>query len=106
MNRSYMIAVAVVLAAACSEHTAPTPGGTSVSVQDNQFNPQQANVGVGATVTWTWAGSNQHNVTFSDGPASSTQVTGTYQRQFAAAGNYSYLCTVHGAFMSGTVVVQ
>lgn len=99
-------ALAAVVLAACSEHTAPAAGGNTVSVQDNAFSPVALSVATGTTVTWNWAGANQHNVTFDDGPASSTQTSGTYQRQFTAAGAYPYECTVHGAAMSGTVTVQ
>lgn len=108
MIRSIPVAALALLGlAACSEHTAPAAAGDStVSVQDNLFNPQQASVTVGTTVTWTWTGSNQHNVTFNGGPASPTQTAGQYTRQFTAAGTFPYLCTVHGASMSGTVVVQ
>ena len=61
----------------------------------------------GTEVTWTWAdGSVQHNVTFADGPASTTKSSGTYARTFDVAGSFPYLCTIHGASMSGTVVVQ
>lgn len=100
-----LAALAAALVAACSEHTAPNTGGNPVSVQDNAFAPASVNVATGTTVTWTWAGANQHNVTFDDGPASATQTSGTYQRQFTVAGSYPYECTVHGAAMSGTVVV-
>jgi plastocyanin len=103
----HLAVLALVALAACSEHTAPGAGGDStVSVQDNLFSPQQATVSVGTTVTWTWTGSNQHNVTFNGGPASPTQTAGQYQRLFTAPGSYPYLCTVHGALMSGTVVAE
>jgi plastocyanin len=64
-------------------------------------------VAVGATVTWTWGSnaSNGHNVTFAGGPASDTQVSGTFQRTFNTAGTFSYQCTVHGP-MTGEVRVQ
>jgi plastocyanin len=37
---------------------------------------------------------------------SSTQASGTYAFTFTTAGSYSYICGVHGASMSGRVVVQ
>jgi plastocyanin len=79
--------------------------GNDVTVSDNYFSPAATTVAVGA-VTWTWAGSSSHNVTFDDGIASPTQATGTYSRHFSAAGTYSYHCTIHGAAMSGTVTVK
>jgi len=102
-----LTAVLAALVAACSEHTAPSDGAaTSVAVEDDRFTPQQFSVAAGGSVTWVWRGSNLHNVTFDDGPASATRQDGQYQRQFGAAGTYPYHCTIHGLSMSGAVVVQ
>lgn len=108
MHRTLIVTSALtVLLAACSERSGPTDGGSAnVAVQDNVFTPQQFSVAQGGTVTWDWRGNNLHNVTFDDGPASSTQTGGQYQRQFSAPGTYPYHCTVHGLAMSGSVVVQ
>ena len=73
---------------------------------DNFFNPTSQRVAVGGTVTWTWAGQIGHNVTFSSGMNSSTQSAGTFDRDFPDAGAFDYLCTIHGASMSGTIVVE
>jgi len=59
-------------------------------------------------VTWTWAGGS-HSVESTGSPSfttSSTQASGTYAFTFTTAGSYSYICGVHGASMSGRVVVQ
>jgi plastocyanin len=93
------------LLAACSEHTGPDARASNVSVEDNRFIPQQFSVATGGAVTWVWRGSNLHDVTFDDGPASVAQENGQYQREFSAAGTYRYHCTVHGLSMSGSVVV-
>lgn len=106
MTRRWLGVVMVLAAAACSEHTSPPNNTASVSVQDNQYSPAAATVAVGTTVTWTWTGANQHDVTFSGGPASPTQASGTYQRTFNSAGTFNYQCSVHGAFMSGSVTVN
>ncbi len=106
VERVLMTALAVVAAASCSSHTAPTIHTNQVSVQDNFFTPQQVTVAVGDSVTFTWAGAVQHNVTFNDGPASVSQQTGTYKRVFTATGTYPYHCTIHGLSMSGTIVVN
>jgi plastocyanin len=102
--------VAPLVLLACSEHAATTtPVETSsmtVSVEDNRFTPPQLALAAGGTASWAWGGNNQHNVTFDDGAASSTQQRGQYARQFATAGTYRYHCTVHGAAMSGTVEVR
>jgi len=80
--------------------------GNAVRVADNSFTPSATTVPPGTTVTWTWAGARQHNVTFDDGTASATQASGTFQRTFAAAGSYAYHCTIHGSVMSGVVTVR
>jgi len=114
----------VVLAAACSGGgTEPAANGntggtggtggnpndpvstTSVTVEDNQFNPKPIAVAVGATVTWTWSATNAHNVTFASGASSATQTTGAFSRQFPAAGTFTYQCTQHSG-MTGSVLVQ
>lgn len=100
------------IAGACGDGNleGPPAGGAAatneVRVSNNFFDPASRTVPVGTVFTWRWsAGSVLHNVTFNDGPASATQSSGTYQRTFSAAGSYPYLCTIHGAAMSGTVTV-
>ena len=107
-----IIAVAVLVAAGCSDHSgpdttddAPPPTSQSVNVQDNQFVAATVRVASGGTVRWTWRGGSPHNVTFADGPTSATQSNGTFERSFETAGTHRYHCTVHGQSMSGTVTV-
>jgi len=79
---------------------------TSITVRNNFFDPAATTVGVGSSVTWTWAqGATDHNVTFNDGTTSPTQATGGYVRLFAAAGTFPYRCTIHPG-MNGTVTVR
>ena len=86
----------------------PPPGANEVNVGDNFYDPSARTVASGTTVTWTWTGGNPHSVTFDAGGASSAvMTTGTFDRTFATAGQFTYFCTVHGAsVMSGTVTVQ
>jgi plastocyanin len=79
---------------------------TDVSVVDDAFRPAATTVPVGSAVTWTWNGTQQHNVTFDDGPASATQGSGKFVRTFATAGTYKYHCTIHGPAMAGSVTVR
>jgi plastocyanin len=82
-----------------------TPEG-DVLVRNDFFDPSELQVQAGATVVWTWASlGREHNVTFADVPPSGDQASGTYQRTFSAAGDYSYLCTIHGESMSGVISV-
>ncbi len=95
----------------CGDGNLSGPEGSAedneVRVGNNFFNPSSRTVSVGTTVTWRWnAGATTHNVTFSDGPASTNKSSGTFQRTFSAAGTFNYTCTIHGAGMSGSVTVN
>jgi plastocyanin len=96
----------------------PPPPSNSVSVTNNTFTPGNLTVNVGSTVTWNWNtcsggdgyGTGEtcvpHSVVLDDGSASSsTQSTGSFSHQFTTAGTYAYHCAVHGAAMSGRIVV-
>jgi plastocyanin len=112
-NPFQLLTGAVLIGCACSDYTGPDSGGeapppsttASVNVQDDQFVRAAVQVLQGGTVQWTWQGGNQHNVTFTGGPASATQTDGTFQRTFATTGTFPYMCTIHGQSMSGTVTV-
>jgi len=106
----------VVVLAACSGTDPYGPGGggtgghlTTITVSNNRFNPTPDTVAAGQ-VTFSWSNaSNGHNVTWDSGPStpanSSTMTTGTFPATLVQ-GTYHYHCTVHGAPMSGTIVVQ
>jgi plastocyanin len=76
---------------------------TEVSVVDNRFEPRVIEIAPGDTVTWTWSGSAPHDV---DGEEfqSELQSSGSFQHTFDSAGEYEYVCNVHGG-MTGLVVV-
>jgi plastocyanin len=98
----------------------PPTGPTDVTVVNNSFSPASLGVAPGTTVTWTWntcsggdgyGGGVQtcvdHNIVFdADATTSGTQSQGSYQRRFSTAGTYAYHCSIHGAAMSGKIVVQ
>lgn len=98
--------------------TQPSPGSSSNSIEvgNNFFDPNSTTVAVGTKVTWNWntcSGDGyggqtcvSHAILFDDGTASGAQSDGSWSRTFASAGTYKYHCTVHGAAMSGTIVVQ
>jgi plastocyanin len=81
-----------------------------VSGHNGSTNPAVDTIPVGGTVTWTWSGSLPHSVQSvgSASFASSSTLTGsgTYGVQFTTAGTYQYNCAVHGAAMTGTIVVR
>jgi Plastocyanin len=130
--RNMMLVVAVSVLSGCgggggsttapnttTNNNPPPPAGTpnSVVVTNNVFTPGALSTTVGATVTWTWdscSGSDgyggqscvAHEIVFDDGPTSGQKSSGTYDRTFATAGTYPYHCRIHGAAMSGSVVVK
>jgi len=88
-----------------------------LTITNNHFSPATDTVSVGATLTWTWdtcmgdgyGGSTcgSHSVQFDDGSSSSAiKSSGTFSRMFAEAGTFTYHCAVHGAAMTGTVIVH
>jgi plastocyanin len=101
-----------------SGNTQNPPPSTSVKVGNNSFTPTDLTVPAGSTVTWTWDsctggdgyGNGQtcydHSVTFTSGTSSETKSSGTFSRAFPTAGTYNYQCIVHGAAMSGRIIVQ
>ena len=101
-------AALLVVVSACSGDgpSSPVPAN-EVRVSNYAVSPATRTIAVGTTLTWRWAsGSSTHNVTFSGGPASPDQASGTFARLFSAAGTFTYQCTIHGGSMSGTVTVQ
>jgi plastocyanin len=75
----------------------------------NTFSPTTVTIQVGQSVTWNWV-SGLHSVVSDSTPeafaASPAQSSGQFTVTFATAGSYPYHCGIHGAMMSGTVVVQ
>jgi plastocyanin len=106
------LAAGVLVLASCSSSMSPGGGGghsTTITVSDNMFTPTPDTVSAG-TVTFSWAGSNQHNVTWDSGPGtlpanSMTKTSGSYTATLQV-GTYQYHCIIHGSVMSGTIVVH
>lgn len=130
-SRNTILAVAAIFLAGCGggggSTTAPNtttsnppPAGTpnSVVVTNNVFTPESMSTTAGSTVTWTWDSCSggdgygygqtcvAHEIVFDDGATSGQKSSGTYDRTFANAGTYPYHCKIHGASMSGSVVVK
>lgn len=96
----------------------PPPPANTVRVTNNAFTPGDLTVPAGTTVTWNWDscssdpyGTGQtcvsHSVVLDDGSvASATLSTGSFTHQFTTAGTYPYHCAIHGAAMSGRIIVQ
>lgn len=110
-------------AAATTEQTATTEkqasggdagdgGQVEIEVIDNDYDPKDATVPVGATVKWTNTGNLPHTVTKQDGPGSefdsdTLQPGDSYEETFDSAGTIAYHCTIHaGQEGSLTVAVE
>jgi plastocyanin len=123
-----LISVVLMLAVACGSSSSsnpiptptptptPTPGGqaTSVSIPvgaeslgNRAFAPDEADVAVGATVTWTNNDVVTHTSTSDNGVWNSGNVAPGKQFSvtFATAGTFTYHCTIHPG-MVGSVVVR
>ena len=102
---------------------APAPAPTTAAIivgniffksgHNGSTNQAVDTVAAGGTVTWTWTntGNVPHSVESEAAPnfTSSDILTGggsTHQVTFSTPGTYRYDCAVHGAAMSGTIVVQ
>jgi len=81
----------------------PVVGANEVSVNDFDFSPDSIQIEPGTTVTWTWTGKENHDVS-GDGLDSPVQKTGTYQFTFEKPGEYDYECSLH-PIMRGRVTV-
>ena len=124
-----ILAAAIFTLAACSGITSPYGGGGgggggggpvgSVIVGNDFFrsghdgsqNPAVNTIAVGGTVTWTWSATGAHSIQSTGSPSftSSAIMSGsnsTYAVTFNTPGTYTYDCAVHGAAMSGRIVVQ
>ena len=93
--------------------TAAAPGQVAIEVGNNFFDPDDRTVSAGATVVWTWTNTGviSHSVESTGEPGFTSSATKsgngqTHSVQFTAPGTYTYQCAVHGAAMSGRIVVQ
>lgn len=84
----------------------PSTGDAAVTVRiaGLSFSPEAVAIRPGDSIAWVWDGEGRHDVVFDDGPASTRQRSGTWQRTFERSGIYEYVCTLHPG-MEGTVVV-
>ncbi len=86
--------------------TPTTRPSATVTIADNSFSPSTLTVEAGTNVVWTWTGSAQHSVKIA-GSDSGIKTSGTFEKSFDSPGtSYPYQCGVHGAAMSGTIVVK
>ncbi len=91
------------------------PAGSDMSFVDRVSGSSTSTIAVGDTIQWVGGPSLPHSTTSGtcsgtctpDGTWDSGSGTGiTFSHTFTQAGSFPYFCIVHGAMMTGTVVVQ
>jgi plastocyanin len=92
--------------------TAATPTTASISetiveIADNSFTPGTITIQPGTKVIWKWSGSNPHVVLISGERSPEMTGTGTFEKIFRGGSTtINYQCAIHGAAMSGKIVIQ
>ena len=124
--RRTLLMVAATLLAGCGGVTSPQGGGGGSgpvgqvtvgnvffrSVHNGSANPAVDTIAAGGSVTWTWNAAGSHSIQSTGVPdifRNSVVMSGandTYTVTFRNPGTYTYECAVHGAAMTGRIVVQ
>ncbi|MGE5412838.1 MAG: PKD domain-containing protein [Syntrophomonadaceae bacterium] len=97
--------------AAAANHTVEVGQGGNRFV-DDESHTTTTTIHVGDTVTWTWDSSTHSTTSGNCCTGDGTWDSGVhsapfnFSHTFNAAGSFPYFCVVHGAMMTGTVVVQ
>jgi plastocyanin len=119
---TWIIAAALLSQAACGNATSSESGGPvgQVAVGNDFFrsahngsqNAAVDTVAAGSSVTWTWTAAGSHSIQSTGTPGifqSSVVMNNahdSYTVTFNTPGTYTYDCAVHGAAMTGRIVVQ
>jgi plastocyanin len=86
----------------------PAGGGVAIGMRDIRFDPEEATVKVGQTVTWTNDEAVPHNVVAEEGADFESDTFGeggTFSHTPEQAGTITYVCTIHPG-MDGTLTVE
>ena len=81
-------------------------GEPTVSLVDFAFEPADATVRAGQTVTFDNDGQQIHNVRGPGFFSEALTAGESYSHRFAEPGRYAYLCTLHPASMRGVITVK
>ena len=84
-----------------------TVKASKVEIKNFAYGPENINVKVGTTVTWTNEDTIQHDITGHDGKGPKSELLSkgeTYSYTFSEAGTFNYHCSPH-PYMVGTVIV-
>ena len=89
------------------------PGANEIWMQNIAFTPGTLTIGVGTSIKWTNKESITHTVTSGlpgapDGIFNSGNLGngGTFSFTFNTKGTFKYYCIIHGAMMTGNIIVQ
>ena len=84
----------------------PIQNATSVNIGDNFFDPPDAAIEPGSTITWTNNGDEPHTVTADDGSFDSGVLNpgDSYTVAFDGQGTLTYHCAIHSE-MRGSVTI-
>lgn len=103
------VVFAALAGTACSRESLadaePVRDVTSVSLQDNSFEPRAIEVSPGTEVTWAWDDAGRLHDVSGEGFTSEAQTEGSFRHRFEAPGTYDYECTLHPG-MTGRVIVK
>ncbi|HEV2820096.1 MAG TPA: plastocyanin/azurin family copper-binding protein [Solirubrobacteraceae bacterium] len=95
---------------AAAESAPPAQGsGIQIAMQDIAFVPQETEVRVGQTVTWTNEDEVLHNVVATSGADFESELFGqggTYSFKPTEPGTIEYVCTVHPGMTASLTVVE
>ena len=108
-NRKFgpLAAALLVIPGVSTVTSAAPPAALSVDVKEFTFAPKQITVRAGQSITWVNDDEEPHTIVF-DKDATRSPVLDKgerYTHTFAAAGTFSYHCSLH-PHMIGTVVVE
>ena len=120
----WIVAAALFSLAACGGATSPGGGGGGPvgnvtvgniffrSVHNGSQNPAVDTIAAGDSITWAWNAAGSHSIQSTGLPGifrNSVVMSGandTYTVTFRNPGTYTYDCAIHGAAMTGRIVVQ
>jgi plastocyanin len=128
---AWIVAATLVSLAACNGATSPNYGGGGgggggglaghvtvgniffQSAHNGTQNPAVDTIAAGTTLTWSWNAAGSHSIQSTGIPPAvfrnsvvMARATDTYAVTFNFPGTYDYDCAVHGAAMTGRIVVQ
>src|SRR5215213_4784076 len=86
--------------------TVPIQNAWSVNIGDNFFDPPNAAVEPGSTITWTNNGDEPHTITADDGSFDSGMLNpgDSYTVAFDGQGTVTYHCAIHPEMMGSVTV--